>query len=204
MLDNDIYISERAPDIFEVSDLSKITVVEESAQRPWAVETIPNYYRSFHVEPDARLPVPTKVFNMGVCVIDRRQNVLFKTLYNKWQEVVRPRFTVEEQRRKDAFYRVEADGPYLSYELQAGNKVASLPREFNFFLIPWLKRAGVRQLPFLLQSKAEQKLRGVVPDILLSAVTSRARTSFWRAANECHFLHVSASKSPLWFASKRS
>jgi hypothetical protein len=201
MLDNDIYISENAPNIFDVWDPAKINVVEESAQGPWNPKAIPDYYRSFCVEPDARLPVPTKVFNMGVCVINRQQNSLFKSLYEKWRDEIWPRFSPAQRKQRDALFHIEADGPFLSYELQAASKISALPKEFNFFIIPWLRVHRIWQLPFLLQSKAAQKLRGKMPAIIVDLISLQARRTFSRVTSECYFLHVAASKSPLWLVS---
>src|SRR6202043_2112173 len=99
LLDNDIFISDEAPNIFDNWDPSGIGVVEESAQGPWDPATIPGYYRTFHVRPDDRVPNPTKVFNFGVCVLNRRDGHLFQTLYEKWHSEIRPRFTTAELRQ---------------------------------------------------------------------------------------------------------
>lgn len=198
LLDNDIYVNAAAPNIFDDWNGEKVNVVEESEQGDWSRDKIPTYYKSFHVLPDDRLTKPTKVFNMGVCVVSRDRNEVFNLLYQKWLDEIRPRFSEEERRRKDALFRVEADGPFLSYELQAMNLIAPLRKEFNFFIIPWLRANRIAEFPFLIRSKAGQKLEGKMPAPVLRAITSQARSALRRAAAECHFLHIAASKSPLW------
>lgn len=198
LLDNDIFINGEAPNIFSEWQPDKVNVVEESAQGDWKRDQTPSYYRSFHLAPDERLPTPTRVFNMGVCAITRKQDEIFRLLYEKWLTEVRPRFSEQERGRKDALFRVEADGPFLSYELQAMKLISPLRKEFNFFLIPWLRANRVREVPFLLQSKLGQKLAGTLPKPILAALTGPARAALRRAASECHFLHIAASKSPLW------
>lgn len=198
LLDNDIYISESAPDVFDCSGATGITVVEESAQQEWPPSEITEYYGLFHVVPDARLPCPSKVFNFGVSLVTREGRSVFKTLYVKWRSEIRSRFTKAELKQKGIFYRLEADGPFLSYELQAMEKITPLPARFNFFLPCWLRKVGVRRLPFLLQAKVAQRAPAALPKSVVSALTSSGRSAVQRAAAQCHFLHFAASKSPLW------
>ena len=198
LLDNDIFITDGAPDVFDYRGTTGIAIVQESAQGNWNIRQIPSYYRRFHVEADDRLPNPTKVFNVGVCVLARGQRSLFKLLYAKWRQEIQPRFTSRELKQKDIFYRLEADGPFLSYELQARGQISPLPATFNFFLPAWLGKNDVRQLPFLFQAKAAQKLAGKFPRPLMRKLIAPARTAIERAAAECYFLHFAASKSPLW------
>jgi hypothetical protein len=198
LLDNDIFIATNAPNIFEQCDPSKINVVEESAQAPWNRRKIPDYYRTFHVEPDCRLKDPTKVFNFGVCVLRRQNGYLFQGLHQKWLNSIRPRFTDPELKQRDIFFRLEADGPFLSYELQTQMMINTLPGEFNFFLPPWLKRTRVHRLPFLVQCKLAQKLTGKIPKSVLCMLTNHAHLTIRHVAGQCYFLHVAGSKSPLW------
>src|SRR5207237_10402476 len=151
-----------------------ITIVEESTQAHCNHWPISSYYRSFHCIPDTRLPNLARVYNVGVCVLARSQRALFKELFEKWRDEVRPRFTHDELRDRNIFYRQEADGPFLSYELQAQNKISPLPAKFNFFLPAWLQKNRVRRLPFLLQAKVAQKLSGKLPRTLLRALTAPA------------------------------
>ncbi len=198
LLDDDVYISDGAPNVFDCSGKTGITAVEESAQQEWQPSQISAYYGRFHVEPDARLPHPRKVFNFGVCLVTREERSVFKTLYDKWRSEIQSRFTHAELRQKGIFYRLETDGPFLSYELQALGKISPLPAEFNFMLPSWLRKVGVRRLPFLLQAKVAQQARAVLPRSIVWTLTSSARSTVQRAAAQCHFLHFAASKSPLW------
>ncbi|MEO6871049.1 MAG: hypothetical protein ABI233_02380 [Chthoniobacterales bacterium] len=202
LLDNDIYISDSAPDVFDYSGASGITAMEESAQQEWHPSQITEYYARFHVVPEARLPRPTKVFNFGVCLVIREARSVFKALYDKWRSEIQSRFTQAELKQRGIFYRLETDGPFLSYELQALGRISPLPPKFNFMLPSWLRKVGVRRLPFLLQAKLAQRAPAALPKSVVSALTSPARSAVQRAAAQCHFLHVAASKSPLWLLSQ--
>lgn len=201
LLDNDVFITKQAPDIFAHAGSGEIAAAAESVQQKWKPNFIPRYYRSFHVEMDPRCPQPDTVVNFGVTVVSKEMGPVINDLYQKWQETVRPRFTAEELAKKGIFYRLEADGPFMSYELQARSLVTLLANEFNYFFPIWLRDNHHARWPFLVQAKLMQKLGHTLAAPLIRSLSAPARRAVREAAKESYFLHFAASKSPLWLVS---
>ncbi len=202
LLDNDVYINEQAPDIFADWDSAKIGVVEESAQGPWDVpQRLPSLLQKLPTStPSAVLPGNRIRYSISASVFFTDKNShLFKALYEKWINGVRPRFTPDELRQKGVFFRYEADGPFLSYELQVARDDPNLFRTRLTFFTCMAGAGPNRATAFsIARPRPCRNFRRVLPRTMLAASFRSARSAMERALQECHFLHIAGSKSPLW------
>lgn len=199
-LDNDVYITDNARNPFDFWKGEGVAGVSESAQAGWSRQFVRDYYPGFMIElgPDEQ---DFEVYNLGVALFNRRHGELFRRAYDLWERHYFPRLAASTDPRFNIFFVREADGPFMSWQVQRHHSVEDLPQGFNFLFWTWYDQG--RRLPrklFLLQTKAAQLTKDKLPAPLWKLLFAHARSVFRQAAGQCDFLHMAASKSPLWLA----
>jgi hypothetical protein len=197
-LDNDVWITPHARNPFEFWDGEKVLGNAECKQLGWDRERIQAYYPGFMIDlgPGEE---DFKVFNTGTALFARHHGPIFRRIYDLWESQWFPRLSASEDPHFQSKFVREADGPFISWQLQKAGMIAEWPEEFN--RIFWVWYVNHKKLPMKymqMECKAGQVLRGKLPEPLWRAAFAHAREVLRESARDCSFLHIAASKSPLW------
>ena len=195
-LDNDIFISSKSSSPFDEWNPDLIGVVDERAQQLLDEVATRQYYHSYGI-PDSGIPVAAKIYNTGLLIYSRTTAPYFKTLYARWQDFLQG---INDVKRRHYLFTV-IDQPHVSLALQRESIACELHSRFNTLWWHWYrKNVSERYLPFLLRSKAAALMLDLLPPNLWRAIFRRERRIFAVARDQCDFLHVAGSKSPLFLA----
>lgn len=199
-LDNDILINPESPSILEIWGGDRVAIADERAQFDWNDEYTARYYAGYELSippPPARLGI----LNTGVILYTRAHLALFASAHARWIEW---REQAGEAKRQANAFAYANDQPHISLALQAAEQVQELPPKFNRLWWSWYRERGrVHWRVFQAYAKASSILEEFAPASLADFFARPGAHALQAAVNDCHFLHVAGSKSPIWLYAHR-
>ena len=198
LLDNDVWISDNARNPFDFWSAKFVGAALESRQSGWDPEFIRQYYPGFLIElsPEER---DFGVFNFGITLVDRSLKPWFEEHFQIWKTEMSKRFAASTNPDYQSFFIKEADGPFMSWQLQRTKRIEEIPDGFNRLI--WNSYAKYEKWPrplLLIEAKASQITKKFLPRPLWRLLFIHGRHLIRRCVNRGDFLHFAGSKSPMW------
>ena len=192
LVDNDVVIAPTAPNIFTQSgwDEDRISCANESVQAGWDSSFLHNYNRQHALSTSILYPV----HNFGVSLFPRSRASLIGELFSYWKKDIRPKLITSQS----SFYITEADGPFLSWNLQDRLELQSLPVPFNNLFPHWYaNHVGTSYRNFILLCKLAETLKPYIPKSVWKSLFSTQLSRVKSFVNTSYFAHFAGSKCPM-------